>query len=307
MRRNAQALKRTRPSCPQAACSCTTLGWPAQMPRAFASFTTSSTPRKSALKTFPTAPCPSRAPVAPYVPARLQLWEKVGAGPTQAASKLKHHKSNGHLRPNEKRNLEGKKKRRSEEKAAGGRLTCSSFEGLLSTKHRYYGKVLQATAAYPCHYHATTMPGANPRPEKKTGPWRPACQPHATRPARPFSFGKRNPRTQETVGPKVDNDPLSEQLRKKCPWKVQHTAWPLVGIRTRAVHCLKHHYDMIRTYESGETHEFYNSSLRVSENCEHQRKRARACYNDAELYHATQHEPHKIQWRLFSSRCHPRA
>ena len=56
--------------------------------------------------------------------------------------------------------------------------------------------------------------------EKKTGPWRPACQPHATRHGRPFSVGKRNPRTQETVGPKVDNDPLSHQLMNKCPWHV---------------------------------------------------------------------------------------
>ena len=54
--------------------------------------------------------------------------------------------------------------------------------------------------------------------EKKTGPWRPACQPHATRHGRPFSLGKRNPRTQETVGPKADNDALSDQLMKKCPW-----------------------------------------------------------------------------------------
>ena len=115
----------------------------------------------------------------------------------------------------------------------------------------------------------------------------------------------------ETIGPKADNDPLSDQLRKKRPWhhlspNVQHTGLTAGRFEPKLFIASKHHSDMTRTYESGETHEFHNSSLSVFENCEHQRKRARACHNDSELCLTTQHEPHNIQWRLIQSRCHPR-
>ena len=73
--------------------------------------------------------------------------------------------------------------------------------------------------------------------EKKIGTWRPACQPHVTRHGRPCNLGKRSLRTQETVGPKADNDPLSDQPMKKMPMVLPileysaDTVWPLVGIR----------------------------------------------------------------------------
>ena len=140
------STKTDTPLLPQAACSCTTLGWPAQMPRAFASFTTSSTPRKNALKKFPTAPCPSQAPVA-FRSSKAAVVGRGGGRANAGRIKIETSQIKWTLAP--KRN----KKPRSQEKKKEWGKSCRRPPHLLKLWRPFKHKtplLWQSFASYCC-------------------------------------------------------------------------------------------------------------------------------------------------------------